>query len=118
MGRGEAPMGKPTMDKMQNAGEIQNAGNMHSADDVCAGLSGADFYSCEEAVKRLNEYLDHQLTASEATVVMRHLELCRPCLRRFTFEQTLVVSLRHKVNASSMPPALRDKLHLLLLTKE
>ena len=94
------------MDKMQNAG------------DVCAGLSGADFYSCEEAIKRLNEYLDHQLTAAEATIVMRHLEICRPCLRRFTFEQTLVVSLRQKANASCMPPALRDKLHLLLLAKE
>ena len=94
------------MDKMQNSG------------DVCAGLSGADFYSCEEAIKRLNEYLDHQLTAPEAAIVMRHLEICRPCLRRFTFEQTLVVSLRQKVNASSMPPALRDKLHLLLLAKE
>ena len=99
-------MGKLTMDKMQNA------------EDVCAGLSGADFYSCEEAIKRLNEYLDHQLTASEAIIVMRHLEICRPCLRRFTFEQKLVVSLRQKVNASEMPTALRDKLHLLLLAKE
>lgn len=105
-------MDKPTMDKMQNAGDMQ------SVEDVCAGLSGADFYSCEEAVKRLNEYLDHQLTEAEAIVVMRHLEICRPCLRRFTFEQTLVVSLRQKANASSMPPTLRHKLHLLLLTKE
>ena len=105
------------MDKMQNVAEAQ-AGEIQSDDDVCAGLSGADFYSCEEAVKRLNEYLDHQLSAAEAVVVMRHLEICRPCLRRFTFEQTLVVSLRQKVNASAMPSALRDKLHLLLVAKE
>lgn len=105
-------MDKPTMDNTQNTGKIQ------SAEDMCAGLSGADFYSCEEAVKRLNEYLDHQLSPGEAMVVMRHLEICRPCLRRFTFEQTLVVSLRQKVNASAMPTALRDKLHLLLLAKE
>ncbi len=104
-------MGKLTMDNTQNAGKMQ------SAEDVCAGLSGADFYSCEEAIKRLNEYLDHQLSPAEAIVVMRHLEICRPCLRRFTFEQTLVVSLRQKANASAMPSALRDKLHLLLVAK-
>ena len=47
--------------------------------------ASADFYSCEEAVKRLNEYLDHEMTDEERVVVLKHLEICRPCLRRFTF---------------------------------
>ncbi len=74
----------------------------------------ADFYSCEEAVKRLNEYLDHEETADERVVVLKHLELCHSCLSRFTFEQTLVVSLRQKVTLLCIPPALREKLFLLL----
>lgn len=78
----------------------------------------ADYYSCEEAVKRLNEYLDHQLTDAERVVVMRHLEICRPCLRRFTFEQTLVISLRQKVALLCAPVAVREKLSLLLRDKE
>ena len=32
-----------------------------------------DFYSCEEAVKRLNEYLDHEMTPEERVVVLKHL---------------------------------------------
>lgn len=83
-----------------------------------ADCIGADYYSCEEAVKRLNEYLDHQLTDTERVVVMKHLELCRPCLRRFTFEQTLVISLRQKVSRLCAPSALREKLYGLLRDKE
>jgi len=78
----------------------------------------ADFYSCEEAVKRLNEYLDHQLTAEEQVIVLKHLEICRPCLKRFSFEQTLVVSLRRKVLLLCVPSSLRLKLHGLLPEKE
>jgi anti-sigma factor (TIGR02949 family) len=84
---------------------------------LTADCAGWDFYSCEEAVKRLNEYLDHQLTESERVVVMKHLEICRPCLRRFTFEQTLVISLRQKVSRLCVPSSLREKLHGLLRDK-
>jgi anti-sigma factor (TIGR02949 family) len=78
----------------------------------------ADYYSCEEAVRRLNEYLDHQLNDDERVVVLKHLEICRPCLRRFTFEQTLVISLRQKVSRLCVPSLLRAKLHGLLHEKE
>lgn len=88
-------------------------GAMHAAE--CAA---ADFYSCEEAVKRLNEYLDHEMTAEERVVVLRHLEICRSCLMRFSFEQSLVVSLRQKVSLMCAPPALREKLFLLLRDEE
>ena len=83
-----------------------------------ADCISADFYSCEEAVKRLNEYLDHEMTPEERVVVLKHLEICRPCLKRFSFEQTLVVSLRQKITVLCIPSALREKLHGLLHEKE
>lgn len=85
----------------------------HQAD--CIGI---DYYSCEEAVKRLNEYLDHQLTDADRIVVLKHLEICRPCLRRFTFEQTLVISLRQKASRLCAPSPLREKLHGLLRAED
>ena len=78
----------------------------------------ADYYSCEEAVKRLNEYLDHEMSGAERDVVLKHLEICRPCLRRFTFEKTLVLSLRQKVTLLCAPVALREKLYVLLRDHE
>ncbi len=85
---------------------------------ISMDCSGIDFYSCEEAVKRLNEYLDQELNEVERVVVLKHLEICRPCLRRFTFERTLVISLRQKISVLCVPPTLKAKLHLLLHDKE
>lgn len=84
--------------------QVKNAG-------VCTGI---DYYSCEEAIKRLNEYLDHQLTDEERVVVMKHLEICKPCFSRFSFEQTLIVSVRAKLSKICAPQPLRDKLRGLL----
>jgi anti-sigma factor (TIGR02949 family) len=98
--------------------ELKDAEANEAALKRKAGCITADFYSCEEAVKRLNEYLDHELTPEERVVVLKHLEICRPCLKRFSFEQTLVVSLRQKVTLLCMPASLRDKLHGLLHEKE
>ncbi len=78
---------------------------------------GADFYSCEAAIRWLNEYLDHELTEPERIIVLKHLEFCRPCMSRFTFEQTLVISIRQKVSRLCAPPTLREKLHGLLRDK-
>lgn len=99
-------------DKQPNGADLK-LDAPHEAD--CAGV---DFYSCEEAVKRLNEYLDHEMTAAERADVLKHLEICRPCLSRFTFEQTLVVSLREKVSHLCIPTVLREKLFLLLREEE
>ena len=79
---------------------------------------GMDPYSCEEAIKRLNEYLDHELSEAERVVVLKHLEICKPCLGRFTFEQTLIVSLRQKLTRLRAPETLRHKLHSLLHHQE
>jgi len=69
---------------------------------------GADFYSCEEALQRLDEYLDHELTIEEREVVVKHLEICKPCFNKFTFEQTLIVSLRAKLGSLCMPQPLKE----------
>jgi anti-sigma factor (TIGR02949 family) len=74
----------------------------------------ADIYSCDEAIRRLNEYLDHELNDQERMIVIRHLELCKPCFSRFTFEQTLVISLRQKVALLRVPEPLKEKLRILL----
>ncbi len=79
---------------------------------------GMDPYSCEEAIKRLNEYLDHELSESERVVVLKHLAICKPCLGRFTFEQTLIVSLRQKLTHLRAPSTLRDRLSSLLRHQE
>lgn len=73
-----------------------------------------DFYSCEECIKRLNDYLDHELSPEERADVAKHLNLCKPCLERFHFEENLIVSLRTKVMRLCAPAELREKLAKIL----
>ena len=73
-----------------------------------------DFYSCEEAIKRLNDYLDHELSAEERQDVVKHLNICKPCLERFDFEESLVVSLRQKVKERICPNGLKDRLSKII----
>jgi mycothiol system anti-sigma-R factor len=79
---------------------------------------GMDPYSCQEAIQRLNDFLDHELSESERVIVLKHLEICKSCLGRFTFEETLVVSLRQKVMHMHAPETLKQKLHAILFDQK
>jgi anti-sigma factor (TIGR02949 family) len=73
-----------------------------------------DFYSCEEAIKRLNDYLDAELQPGERDDVVKHLQICAPCLERFQFEKTLMVAMRERVCKSMAPLKLKERLKILL----
>jgi anti-sigma factor (TIGR02949 family) len=77
-------------------------------------MSTFDFYSCEEAVKRLNDYLDHELTPEEREDVIKHLQICKPCLEKFSFEENLISSIKLKVTELSAPKELIVKLSSLI----
>lgn len=100
------------MDKQQHTDDAVEAAKLA----YCA--NAGDIYSCEEALRRLNDYLDHELTPDERVVVIQHLEICKPCFKRFSFEQTLIVSLREKLTHVRAPETLRAKLHILLRRPE
>ena len=69
-----------------------------------------NFRSCEEAINKLNDYLDHELQPEERADVVKHLQICQPCLARFHFEETLLVQMRARVTAVIAPQALRQRL--------
>jgi len=100
------------VDKQQHTDDAVEAAKLA----YCA--NAGDIYSCEEALRRLNDYLDHELTPDERVVVIQHLEICKPCFKRFSFEQTLIVSLREKLTHLRAPEMLRAKLHILLRRPE
>jgi anti-sigma factor RsiW len=48
---------------------------------------------CEEALRLLATYLDHELDQGDEVAVSRHLETCRSCFSRLEFEKRLKVQL-------------------------
>jgi anti-sigma factor (TIGR02949 family) len=52
-------------------------------------MSEARVIDCEEALRRLAEYLDSELSAESRTEIEHHLERCRSCFSRVEFERRL-----------------------------
>ena len=73
-----------------------------------------DFNQCQEAVKRLNEYLSKELTPEEEAKVQEHLGQCQGCFKRFSFEEQLIKTIRDRAHQVVAPTQLREKILGLL----
>lgn len=73
-----------------------------------------DEYCCEEAFKRLDDFLDRELTADEMELVKKHLETCAGCASEFRFEGTVLQSLRDKLCHIDLPCDLIEKMRAAL----
>ena len=73
-------------------------------DDPCAGNP-----DCEQALAELYSYLDGELTIERRTVIRTHIDLCSPCLERYSFETELrqVVQMRCQ---EKVPDSLRTRI--------
>lgn len=72
-------------------------------------MQKTDPYTCQEAFRRLNDYLDRELTQEEIRMVQTHLEICATCAMEFQFEANVLKQIRAKVRQIQAPPALLSK---------
>ncbi|MEI6430605.1 MAG: zf-HC2 domain-containing protein [bacterium] len=77
-----------------------------------------EYNQCQEAVKRLNDYLSKELRPDEAEQVERHLSQCKGCFAKFHFEETLLHAIRERVSHVRAPKPLREKILSFLTTSE
>jgi mycothiol system anti-sigma-R factor len=49
----------------------------------------AGFLNCDETIERLYFYLDGELTEKRRVEIIRHLDMCGPCVGAFGFEAEL-----------------------------
>jgi anti-sigma factor (TIGR02949 family) len=71
-------------------------------------------YTCEEMFRRLDDYLDRELSSEETQRVREHLETCAACAAEFAFEAGVLSEVRSKLRRVTAPPDLMDKLTRLL----
>jgi anti-sigma factor (TIGR02949 family) len=69
-----------------------------------------DRTTCEETFRRLDDYLDRQLSDEEIRLVEAHLRECAMCSREFVFEAEVIRSVRQKLQRVSVPPGLLDRI--------
>ena len=73
-------------------------------------MSHLSRYTCEEAFRRLDDYLDRELSTEETTLVQEHLEICAGCAREFTFEESLLRGVRSKLRQIELPESLQSRI--------
>jgi anti-sigma factor (TIGR02949 family) len=65
-----------------------------------------DRMTCEAAFRRLDDFLDRELSTEEMRLVEEHLHLCEVCTREFIFEASVLAGVKRKLRAIDMPPDL------------
>lgn len=66
-------------------------------------MSASHHFTCHETFKRLDDFLDRELSEAEMEVVRGHLEECAHCACRFAFEGSVVISVREKLQRIDVP---------------
>jgi anti-sigma factor (TIGR02949 family) len=66
--------------------------------------------TCEEAFRRLDDYLDRELGEEQTRLIGEHLAICEACLREFAFERSVVDGVRRKLERAEAPASLRTRI--------
>jgi len=66
--------------------------------------------TCEEAVKKLFEYIDKELDGATQAQIDKHLDICTLCCDRFEFEQKLKGIIQKSCFNEKAPPILKQKI--------
>jgi len=66
--------------------------------------------NCREALERVYEFLDQDLTPEVEREVRVHLQACKPCGQHFDFEQTFLKFLQARCRTRSAPPDLKRRI--------
>jgi anti-sigma factor (TIGR02949 family) len=74
-----------------------------------AAMSAQERYHCEQAFKRLDDFVDRELSADEQRLVAEHLATCQMCASEFTFEAAILDGVRDRLRRIAAPPGLLDR---------
>lgn len=58
-------------------------------------------FSCRQTMRRMNDYLDRELSAREMRWVKSHLTICHACTAKFHFEAEFIAALRAKLDRAA-----------------
>lgn len=65
--------------------------------------------TCEEIFRRLDDYLDRELSEEEMRRVKEHLDSCAQCASEHDFERAMLDQVRDKLHRIGTPEDLRRR---------
>lgn len=70
--------------------------------------------NCDAVVRRLDDYLDRELSPEEMGLVQVHLGVCAQCAREHRFEAHVIDAIRSKLSRLDVPASLSARIGQLL----
>ena len=77
-------------------------------------MMSTDPFTCNEVFRRLDDYLDRELSPGEMLLVRAHLETCAACASEHRFERGVLDRVKEKVRRLPVPSDLAAKIHAAL----
>lgn len=77
-------------------------------------MNTLDRFTCEEAFRRLDDYLDRELADTEMVRLREHLETCAGCAREFNFEASVLQGVKDKLRQFDLPGDVLSRIQLAL----
>ena len=75
---------------------------------------GGAMISCEDALRKVHEFLDGELEDTSAEEVKQHFDMCQRCYPHLQLETAFREAVRRATVGDTAPPELRDKVTALL----
>jgi anti-sigma factor (TIGR02949 family) len=70
-------------------------------------------FDCEQALRRLLEFVDQELPDDDRDGVEHHLRTCRSCYSRMEFERQLKGKI-HDLSRETVSPVVEDRIKALI----
>jgi len=77
-------------------------------------MSQWDRYTCEDVFRRLDDYVDRELSPAETRLVEEHLATCSACAAEYAFEAHVITDLRTKLRRVAVPDTLVSRIEAML----
>jgi anti-sigma factor (TIGR02949 family) len=77
-------------------------------------MTSIDRYTCEEVVRRLDDYVDRELAPHELQLMREHLETCAACAKEYAFAEATLRTIKAKLRRIEVPDDLMAHVTLRL----
>jgi anti-sigma factor (TIGR02949 family) len=74
--------------------------------------------TCAQAIEKIYEYLDGELTPQVEEGIRAHLAICRKCYPNFRHEEVFLRFLEQRARIEEAPPDLRRRIMKVLMDEE
>lgn len=71
-------------------------------------------FSCHDVFRRLDDYLDRELSDAEMGQVAKHLDTCAQCAQEHRFEARVLDSIKAKLAKIQVPSLLLERINKVL----